>query len=199
MTSIKMFPNMNKINKYGHAPIYLRLIKNRRVKYMALDVHIDPKDWNDETGHLNPGANNAEQINSYLAIKESEAENTALEMEIRSNFVSVYDIKTKMLGLAPGDFFIFFEKRIQERFDELSIGSINRYKCVMKKLKAFCGKDELYFDELNVSFIRNFQNYLTTDLSNHTNTIQSNLKVTRTLITDAIAEELMSIEKDPFN
>ena len=120
MTSIKVFPKMNKINKYGHAPIYLRLIRHRRVKYIALDVHIDPKDWNNETGKLNPGANNAEQINSYLAIKESEAENTALEMEIRSNFVSVYDIKTKCLAWHREIFLSFLKKESRNDLKNLA-------------------------------------------------------------------------------
>ncbi|WP_162842677.1 site-specific integrase [Mucilaginibacter pineti] len=190
---------MNKINKYGHAPIYLRLIKNRRIKYLALDIHIDPKDWNEEICKLNPDANNAEQINSYLEIKEAEAQNTALEMEIKSNLVSLYNIKTKIKGVKPVDFFAFFEKRIQERDEELSIGSLRRYKSVLKKLRNFSGNEQLYFDELNVLFIRRFQNHLTDDLHNHINTIQSNLKVIRAVITDAIAEELMPIEKNPFN
>ena len=188
---------MNKINKYGQVPIYLRVTKNRRSKYIALDVYIDPKDWNEKTGKVRPGAINAKQINSYLSIKEAEA--TSLEMESRSNFVSAYDIKSKLLGISPGDFFTFFEKRLQERSEEFSIGTINHYKCVQKKLKNFCGKEQLYFDELNVPFIRDFQEYLKNTLNNHTNTIHSNLKIIRTLINDATAEELMPIEKNPFN
>ena len=120
-------------------------------------------------------------------------------MESRSNFVSAHDIKSKLLGIAPGNFFTFFEKRIKERTDEFSIGTVNHYKCVLNKLKTYCRKKLLYFDELNVSFIRNFQEHLKIELNNHTNTIHSNLKIIRTLINDATAEELMPIEKNPFN
>jgi len=52
MASIKVFPKMNKINKYGQVPIYLRLTKNRRSRYIALDVYIDPKDWNEKSRKL---------------------------------------------------------------------------------------------------------------------------------------------------
>ena len=44
---------------------------------------------------------------------QAEAEATALDMESRSKFVSAYDIKSKLLGIAPGDFFVFFEKRLR--------------------------------------------------------------------------------------
>ena len=64
---------MNKINKYGQVPVYLRLTKNRRSRYIALDVYIDPKDWNEKSGKVRPGAVNAKQINSFLSIKEAEA------------------------------------------------------------------------------------------------------------------------------
>ncbi|MET3980928.1 integrase/recombinase XerD [Mucilaginibacter sp. UYP25] len=199
MASIKVFPKMNKINKYGQVPIYLRITKKRRSKYIALDVYINPKDWNEKTGKVRSGVVNAKQINSYLSIKEAEAEATSLEMESRSNFVSAYDIKSKLSGITPGDFFTFVEKRIRERTEEFSIGTINHYNCVLKKLKAFSGKERLFFDELNVPFIRGFQEHLKNDLNNHTNTIHSNLKIIRTLINDATAEELMPIEKNPFN
>ena len=199
MASIKIFPKMNRINKQGQVPVYLRLTKNRRSKYIALDVYIDPKDWNEKTGKVRPGAVNAKQINSYLSIKEAEAEATSLEMESRSKFVSTYDIKSKLLGIAPGDFFTFFEKRIQERSEEFSIGTINHYKCLQKKLKKFCGKEILYFDELNIPFIREFQEHLKNDLNNHTNTNHSHMKIIRTLLNDAAAEELMPFEKSPFN
>lgn len=128
---------MNKINKYGQVPIYLRVTKNRRSKYMALDVYIDPKDWNEKTGKVRTGAVNAAQINSFLSIKEAEAEATALDMESKSNFVSAYDIKSKLRGITPGDFFSFFEKRLNERTEEFNIGTINHYKCVLKKTEEF--------------------------------------------------------------
>lgn len=36
-------------------------------------------------------------------------------------------------------------------------------------------------------------------MNNHTNSIHSNIKIIRTLINDAVAEELMLVEKNPFN
>lgn len=110
MTSIKVFPKLNKINKYGLAPVYLRLIKNRRVKYLAMDVYIDPKDWNNKTDKMKQAATNVVQINNFLAIKKSEAEMTVLEMESKSNFVSAHDLKAKLAGVCIGDFCAFFEK-----------------------------------------------------------------------------------------
>jgi hypothetical protein len=73
MASVKVFPRLDKINKVGKAPIYLRIIKNRRSKYISLDVHIFPTEWNNTQGKVKSSARNASQINTYIAVKVAEA------------------------------------------------------------------------------------------------------------------------------
>jgi len=84
-------------------------------------------------------------------------------------------------------------------YDEVSIGTSRQYKGILKKLKLFCGREKLYFDELNVAFIREYQRYMSEDLQNNPNTIHSNLKGIRKIINEAVAEELIPAEKNPFN
>jgi len=87
-------------------------------------------------------------LNTYISSKVAEAERIALELETRSTFVTAYDIKQRILGRAPEDFFAYVESRkdIMER--EYTIGTIKRYKSVVKKLRSFCKADSLYFDEI---------------------------------------------------
>lgn len=198
MATVKVFPRLDKIAANGKAPVYLRVTKNRKSKYVALDVYIDPDDWNKENGKVKPSAVNAAYINNYLTSKEAEAEAISLEMETKSKFITAYDIKSKILGKAPSDFFSYVKKREQIVNQEYSIGTARRYKCVVEKLKSFCKRDVLYFDEINVELIKDFQEFLLVECKNHVNTVNANLKVIRKLLTDAIVEELMPIEKHPF-
>ncbi|RZJ91468.1 MAG: site-specific integrase [Chryseobacterium sp.] len=199
MASVKIYPRLDKSNKNGQVPIYLRLTKNRKSKYIALDVYINPKDWNEKTGKVRTGAKNAAQINSFISSKEAEAEAIALEMETRSKFVTSYDIKSRIIGRPPADFFEFMERRIKAQSEELSIGTIRRFKGILVKLKKFVKNDKLFFDEINVKLIRDFQQFLLEDLKNQNNTVHSNLKAIRKMICDAIDEELMPAGKNPFN
>ena len=182
MTSVKIFPRLNSINRQGLVPIYLRITKNRRSKYLALAIRIHPEDWNEKTGKLKPAARNATIINGYLAQKEAEAEAIALELEMKSKFVSVYDIKARLLGHAPADFFEFARQRIQAQAEELSVGTIRRHKTIIDKLQRFCNRSRLYFDEINVKLVRDFQQHMIEQLGNHINTIHSNLKVLRKMV-----------------
>ena len=177
MASVKVFPRLDKANKQGLVPMYLRLTKNRKSKYIALDVYIDPKNWNVKTGKLKPTAKNASQINNFLA----------------------YDIKSKIIGKAPEDFFAFVELHRKALFENLTIGSMRRYEGILSKLKKFCKNEPLFFDEINVRFIYDFQQYLKDEMQNHTNTIHSNLKVIRKMISYAVSEDVLPAEKNPFN
>jgi len=120
-------------------------------------------------------------------------------METKSKFVTVYDIKSKLVGNGPAEFFSYFEKQIRLRTEEFSIGTILHYKTVLAKLKNYWKKERLYFEDVNVQLIKDFQEYLIYELKNHTNTIHSNLKIIRTVINDAVAEGLIPYEKNPFN
>ncbi|HMG68011.1 MAG TPA: tyrosine-type recombinase/integrase, partial [Chitinophagaceae bacterium] len=64
---------------------------------------------------------------------------------------------------------------------------------------SFCKSDSLYFDDINVTLIRDFQQSLLFDCKNHVNTVNANLKVIRRLLFDAVAEGLLPFEKNPFN
>ncbi len=199
MTSVKIIPRLDKPNSEKKVPLYLRITKNRKSQTAFLDVFIQPDEWNRKTGKIKASAVNAKSINNYLAAKIATAEAISLDLETKFSLVSAKDIKAKFVGKKPIDFFEFVKLRAAIREKEYSIGSIRRYKCVVAKLKKYWGKSILYFDEIDVALIKGFQTHLLVDCMNHVNTVNANLKVIRKLINDAIAEELMSVDRNPFN
>ena len=198
MASVKLYPRLDKPNQAGEVPIYLRVTKDRKSRYVALGVYIQPGDWNAQTGKVKPGATNAIQINYYLATKEAEAESIALEMETRSKYVSSIDIKSRIMGKPPADFFAFAEKYGESMRTEWSVGNYRKFLSVLTKLRTYNHAKPLHFDEVNVAFIRDYQSYLLEELGNKLNTIHANLKVLRRVIMEAIIEELIPYEKNPF-
>ena len=105
MATVKLFPRLDKLNDNSKAPIYMRLTKNRKSRYIALEAWIRPEDWDEKSGKVKPNAQNAYQLNYYLVSKELEAESIALELETRSKSVTAVDVKARILGKVPGDFF----------------------------------------------------------------------------------------------
>lgn len=199
MASVKVFPRLDKKNRTGKVPIYLRLTKNRKSKFLALDIYICPEDWNPKTGKMKSHAKNSSQINNYIATKKAEAEAIALEMESKPRSISAYDIKTKLTHKVPTDFFAFTKRQEKMLFENLSIGTFRHYCSVITKLKQFVHNEALSFEDINVRFIKDFQEYMTLTLHNSVNTIHANLKILKKIVADAIAEELILPEKNPFN
>jgi hypothetical protein len=100
----------------------LRITKHRKSKYVALDVYINPNDWNKLRCRVKTNTTNAAYVNNYLAVKIAEAESVSLEMEAKSKTITAYDIKSRILGKAPSDFFSFVVKREEITNNEYSIG-----------------------------------------------------------------------------
>ena len=198
MATVKLYPRLDKVNDKGEAPIYLRLTQNRKSKYIALEAAVKPSDWNTKTGKVKVGVPNACQLNCYLAVKEAEATSIALELETRSKSVTALDIKARILGRPPADFFAFAEKYGKQMSPEWSVGNYRKFLSVLAKFKEYKKGKKVYFDEVTVNLIRDFQRHLLEELGNKLNTVHSNLKVIRRIIIEAISDELIPYEKNPF-
>jgi integrase/recombinase XerD len=65
----------------------------------------------------------------------------------------------------------------------------------------FCGPDgtdKILFKEIDVDFLKKFEKYLRDQLGNRMNTIHANLKMMRKLFNDAVREELIPYNLNPF-
>lgn len=192
-------PRYDKAKQSGQIPLYLRIIQNRKSRYLSLGVAIEADDGDERMRRLKPTATNATTINSYLARKLAEAEAIALELTMKSGFLTACDIRSHIMGDKPKDFLEFMKEWIEAQIDESSIGTTDKRYVVLNKLVGFCHGKPLHFDEGTIRFIRDFQSYLKDQRGNHTNTIHSNLKVIRKMLEEAISENLMPFEKNPFN
>lgn len=44
-TTVKAILKIEKMNKAGEAPVYLRITKDRKAKYVAIGVQVKPQNW----------------------------------------------------------------------------------------------------------------------------------------------------------
>lgn len=199
MATVKVLLREEKVNAKGLAPIYLRIIKDRKTKFVALGVYIKPIDWNPITGKVKKSHPNSGRMNSFLAQKEAEAEGIALEMQTKSKSVSTHKIKENILGKSSPEFFVYAEKYLSSLKAGGKIGTYKRAKTVITKLKEFTKGKHLFFDDFTVSFLKEYEDHLLINLRNKTNTVHANLKLIRTILNNATSEDLIQSESNPFN
>lgn len=197
--SVKILFRKDKINKDGEAPIYLRVIKDRNSKQISLGIAIPEKYWDEDNKRVKKGMENSQRLNNYIAHKKAEAEGHALELETKSKTVSTKKIKEAVIGKAPISFLNYADRFFVEMENKLQPASIDKTKHIVAKIRTYQKGADLTFDELDVAWLKKYDFYLRNTLGNSNNTVVANFKLIRRIINEAIKEDLVPYEKNPFH
>lgn len=199
MATIKIIQRLSKIKKNGEAPLYIRITKNRRTKFISLQVYVVPKDWDSDTEQVKKSYPESVRVNRFLAQKRADAISAALDLETSEPSVSSSKIKQQISGTGGLDFIQYANSYLSHLKSNSKVGTHDKATAVISKLKTYLNGTYLSFSDLTVTFLHEYQRYLKDELGNSTNTVHSNLKVIRRIINQAIDEELFPFERNPFH
>lgn len=147
---------------------------------------------------------NAFKINSdcrkiISGIEEIESRLKANKEDISAEIMkNIYEGKDKIEN-ARKDFLQYIQEIADKAFQKRQIRTSEKYNVMLRKLKAFRNNKPLPIEELNPSFLNDFQLYLQKE-GKHINYIHVNLKALKTIISkEAIrTDRILSPEKNPF-
>jgi len=106
MSSIKLVLRCDKISKNsGKAPLYLRVIKDRKTRFISLGQQLEPKFWDEDKQKVKKAYQNSARMNAFLAQKIAEAEQKVLEESQKNRNVSTKQLKTSIVGNEQQKFF----------------------------------------------------------------------------------------------
>lgn len=197
MSSVKVLLKLNKGNRSNEFPLYIRIIKDRKTKFISLGIYLKEEQWDEKSSRVKKHAN-ATRMNSLIAQKISEAMGVAVEMETKNKFVSSQKIKSKIMGKSSVSFTDYSRAYLAQLLKTDKIGTHDKVKAVLSKLEQYTKGRDVRFVDIDLQFLKDYENYLIFDLKNGTNTIHSNLKIFRKLFNDAIREELIEPDQNPF-
>ncbi len=200
MATVKVILRENKLNpKTGVAPLYLRIIKDRKAKFISLGVKVKPKYWNEESMTVKKGYPNYAQMNVFISKKRAEAENTALNIETKNKSVTTKRIKEEIMGKPSGNFFNYAYSRLENIRNSHSPSTYRIYNQYLKKLEHYIGSKELTFDEIDIPFIKAYENYLYKECENKSITVEYSFRCIKLFYNLAIKEGLADMRQYPFN
>ncbi len=185
------------MNKNGTHPIHFRIIANRKVKYIASTISVKIEQWNEEDSTVCK-IQNAARINAYLTIKFGELQNKVLDVETTHKSVTQKELKEKIYGKTPTNFFTFTEKLIENYKSKNQIALTDKYSVLLEKLEFFLGKRELYFQEITVHFLERYELHLIKDIKNKINTIKNDMKFIRAVYNIAVTKDIIEPHHNPF-
>lgn len=198
MPSVSIIYRKDKLNKKGEAPIHFRIIKDRKVSYISSGIMLLEASWDFKNKKIKPKHPNSPRLNSFLANKYTELQDQVFEHETLTKSSTTKQLKEKIYGKKPTDFFVFADEVCEEYLKANKIGTYDKNKSIIKKLKDYQQSSRLDFQDITTLYLSKYEKYLRSKLGNQTNTIHKDMKFIRKLFNDACKIDLIEYSHNPF-
>ena len=196
----------SKLLKNGEAPICLRITVQGQVAEVMVKRSIPVHLWNQKRECSNGKHYKDKELNHYLETVKAKFYKIHRELEIDGKAVTANVIRDRYYGKDESKkglveiyrehnakcralIGIDFTQSTVEKFDT-SLSHLQEY------IKFKCGTDDILLNDVNASFIRDFDFYLKTERKCQHNTTLKHLKNLKKVIRIALANDW--IKKDPF-
>ncbi|MEX0820608.1 MAG: site-specific integrase, partial [Rhodothermales bacterium] len=186
--SVKRVLRKDKMRKDGTAPIWIRVTANRKSRYLATGIRIEPKHWNDNKEEVRGGHELADAYNDELQRQFLEASKEALRAS------SAKQVKQAVRG-DSGSLTGYFQAHIDALDKSGQFWEWKKYRVTLGKLKE-CFGESISFDEIDVKALREFEKFCRYTKRNAVNTTRKELGRLRRVIRQA--EKDGEVEKNPF-
>lgn len=197
MASIKLLLRQDKKNEEGVSPLFFRIIKDRKSKFISAGLKIKESEWDDKNQRIKKNHSNSGRANALIAKKKAQIEEELLDMEIEDKSITKNSFLS-VQGKNKTDFFSYSVQYLDKLKSNQKVGSYKRVKYTIEKLKVYNKSSSLNFNDITVTYLKNYEQYLADTLDNKVNTIHANFRVIRAIINNAIDEDILKRDKNPF-
>ncbi len=196
--SVKVVLFKSKTLSNGEHPIMLRIIKDRKTKYINLKHSCLPDLWDDEENLPKKKHPNYTELIVLIDQKKLEANKLILNLEIQDKDFSADHIRKRLKGTSEyKSIFKYFDNVIAKLESSNRIGYANIFKSTRNSIKKFSGNKDLGFTEINAGFINNYEvDCLSRGVT--MNAIFVYLRTFKTLLNYAKNDELVREDYNPF-
>lgn len=189
MPTISFYLNRNKADKKGKAPIILQFSHNKkRFKYYTGEK-IDPKFWsNSRTRYIVPSYDEDSTLDAYLKKLEKKVDNIVLDARLTGRAISMDYVKNQLVkedDINPDNsFFSKFDEYIENAEKTKKEGTIKNYKNSLHYFKVFSESNrfDFQYEDINLKFYADFEDYLIGDIKLSNNTIGRVVKDLKTFL-----------------
>ena len=171
MATVTLMLKRNKVNSKGEMPLYIRIIKGRKAKFISLGIKVPPDMWNEKRLRVKSPYPNCGRVNALIAKRIADAEGMAVDIETKHNSVSSKKIKEAIIGKAPVSLINFMEGHLADLLTKGKMGTHDKVNATLLKLKAYVKREDLTFEDFDLAFLKKYERYLREVLDNAPNTI----------------------------
>jgi len=188
----------NRANAKGCFDIYIRITQDRKHKLTKTGIAVsNRKDFNPKAKQNNwirGKAASTAKLNDILAFQLEAVKDDKANLQRKVKNPSKEVILQKYRGESSQDFLSFL-RLIIDRFNQSgAYRTSKRYNQLLNKLIEF-EADKIPFDQITVTFLKNFNSYLS---ELHQNTRYEHFKNMKAAFNQAIQEDVIDSDQNPF-
>ncbi|NTW33226.1 MAG: site-specific integrase [Bacteroidetes bacterium] len=178
--------------KSGLLPIYLRVIINRRKKEYFLNLEI-PKDLWDAEGCIVKRNTKFpyQDMNAILSVAKMKIGKIVLDTRLSDRNITLieFDRLFSRKTFDDGSFYAYAENFLAENKHKFASETIRTYTSQITKMKQF--RPELKLEDLDESFLLQYERYILGTLKNKTNTHYKSMGFIKTVYHHALEDGLV--------
>ena len=198
MASTKVLLRTSKILKNGEHPIVLRVIKDRKTKFLFTGLSCSADLWDFKENIPKKKHPNKLKLELFIDKKRVEAQNVILDLEnevedyTTEHFKRAYKVSTKKVKV-----FKYFDETIARLEKTDRIGYANIFQATKNSLLKFCNETEIEFSDITQSFLNKYEEkFLQRGVS--LNSVFVFMRTLKTLINYARKEGVVKETYNPF-
>ena len=198
MASIDVILYTSKVLKNGEHPIMVRLIKDRKPKYISVGVGCSKDLWNSKKNL--PLKKHPLSKELIIKIEKTKTDSKRLLMKFEDeklDFSSEEFTKKLKNHTKKTTVYQFLEIVIAELLKADKVGNSNVYKSLRDVLLRFRNRKDFTFSELDGSFLRKFEQDLR-ERGLKENSMSVHFRTLRALYNRAVVEDYARKESNPF-
>jgi site-specific recombinase XerD len=199
MASIKLILRVNQKDQAGHSPLYIRIIKDRKTKFITAGTKLKESEWDEGKQRVKKNYPNSARMNANLAKKVADAEAELADLERKVKTISVKRIKEAIKGKEVPNFFDYAYNRVEKNKCNLSVSSYRGYKIYLGKFEKYTKTRDVFFDDITVSLLLDYMSHMGNELGNGNTTQRYSIMILAIMFKDAIKEEIIPDYMYPFN
>ena len=199
MPSISIIYRKDKVNKKGESPIHFRIIKDRKISYISSGIKLTEEFWDSSKNKIKGKHINSARLNSFITNKFAELQDQVYEHETVLKSTTTRKLKEKIYGKKPLDFFPFAEAKNKPFLQDGKIGTYDKNKAIIAKLKTYVGSSNFTFQDIDQEFLLKYDRYMKDTLKNKQSTANNTFKFISQLFKKAYNEDLIEHQINPFN
>lgn len=199
MATVKLILRTQQEDKTGACPLYIRVIKDRKTKFISTGYKFKPIQWDEKEQRVKKNFPNSGRMNALLSKKVADASGEVADLERTSKTVSAKRLKEAINGKRSLNFFTFTDARLEKLKGTVSVQTHKAYTAQLKKFENFIGNRDLNFDDITVTLLRDYMNHCNKKLSNTNTTVKYSLLILAIFYKEAIREDLVYSHLYPFD